>query len=324
MHSTKFLEIKMAGTIEKGQVRVAYVVDADTVINGGTQIVYGGDAFDTTINDGGVQDVYARGRTHDVTINHGGLQNLREGAHAYNTVINSGGVQDAKGFTFDTIVNSGGVQDLWGISNTAVIQSGGFQVVESGGIAGYSYLMGGAEVVKTNGSAIFTFVGNGGVLYDWGGAAETDVLAGGKEIVMKGGHSQNTTIETGGLMAVQAGGSPGDVAFGGTNATLDLALASDFTGYISGWQEADRIDLHNIKSGAGTTFAFSENAANTGGVLTLSDGATIAKLNLVGQFTNADFALSADGSGGVIVSHPVEMVAGPPAGAMIAAAAHVS
>ncbi|MDA9523909.1 hypothetical protein XI06_27435 [Bradyrhizobium sp. CCBAU 11434] len=318
------MEIKMAGTIGKGQIRVVGMADADTVINGGTEIVVGGDVFNTTINDGGVQDVYHRGRTHDVTINDGGLQNLREGATAYNTVINSGGVQDAHGNAFDTIVNSGGVQDLWGASNTAVIHSGGFQVVESGGIAGYTYLMGGAQVVKSGGGAGFTYVEKGGVLYDWGGTAETDIGAGGKEIVFKGGRADETKVETGGLLSVQAGGTAKDMAFGGTNATLDLALASDFTGYISGWQAADKIDLHNIKSGAGATFAFSENAANTGGVLTISDGATVAKLNLIGQFTNADFALSADGSGGVIVSHPVEMVAGPPAGAVIAAAAHVS
>jgi hypothetical protein len=53
-----------------------------------------------------------------------------------------------------------------------------------------------------------------------------------------------------------------------------------------------------------TTLAYAANAGNTGGTLTVSDGTHTASLALLGQYTAADFALSADGHGGTYITDP--------------------
>jgi hypothetical protein len=95
------------------------------------------------------------------------------------------------------------------------------------------------------------------------------------------------------------------VTFGGPNATLILDKASGFTWAMSGFQAGDTIDLGDILfNQQGTTLGFTENAGNTGGTLTVSDGSHVAALALLGQYTASSFALTSDGHGGTFVTDP--------------------
>src|ERR1700730_5412460 len=69
--------------------------------------------------------------------------------------------------------------------------------------------------------------------------------------------------------------------------------------------EIDRIDLGDILfNQPGTTLGFTENAANTGGALTVSDGSHVASMALLGQYMASCFARLSDGHGGALVTDP--------------------
>jgi hypothetical protein len=61
------------------------------------------------------------------------------------------------------------------------------------------------------------------------------------------------------------------------------------------------LDLPNIAFGAQTTLAYAENAAGTGGILTVSDGRHAASIALLGNYMAGNFVTAADGHGGTLV-----------------------
>ena len=96
-----------------------------------------------------------------------------------------------------------------------------------------------------------------------------------------------------------------DVTFGSANGALVLAQSSALSGSISSWEHGDSIDLRDILfDDTTTTLAYAANAENTGGTLTVSDGTHTVTLALLGQYAAADFALSADGTSGTLVTDP--------------------
>jgi hypothetical protein len=62
------------------------------------------------------------------------------------------------------------------------------------------------------------------------------------------------------------------------------------------------IDLPDIVFGANTTLAYAENAAGTGGTLTVSDGRHAAAVALLGNYIAGSFVIGADGHGGTLVT----------------------
>jgi hypothetical protein len=62
------------------------------------------------------------------------------------------------------------------------------------------------------------------------------------------------------------------------------------------------IDLPNIAFGVQTTLAYAENAAATGGTLTVSDGRHVASIALLGNYMAGSFAVAADGHGGTLIT----------------------
>jgi hypothetical protein len=64
----------------------------------------------------------------------------------------------------------------------------------------------------------------------------------------------------------------------------------------------DGLDLPNIAFGAQTTLAYAENAAGTGGILTVSDGRHAASIALLGNYMAGSFVTAADGHGGTLVN----------------------
>ena len=93
--------------------------------------------------------------------------------------------------------------------------------------------------------------------------------------------------------------------FAGTSAT-----AFAYTGKISGFggdnhsDKTEYIDLSNIASNGDVSLVYSGSL--TEGILTvMSNGTALANLDLVGNYTQSNFVLSADGTGGVLITDPV-------------------
>jgi hypothetical protein len=87
----------------------------------------------------------------------------------------------------------------------------------------------------------------------------------------------------------------------GAAGTVTFDDASSLTGKVSitGFTLGDTIDLADIKYGSsGPSLTF------TKGLLTVSDGTDVAKLNMIGNFTLASFHAAPDGSGGTLITDP--------------------
>jgi autotransporter passenger strand-loop-strand repeat protein len=203
---------------------------------------------------------------------------------------------DANGDLFGTTQNGGGTNS-----------EGGKQ--DDWGSAVYTSINGGMQYVF--GSATDTAI-EGGTQFVYGTATDTTLSSGGTtdlpdiQSVEAGGIANNTTIGAGGTEHVLAGGTANNVTFGGMSASLVLDQGFTFTGTIAGWQAHDTIDFGAIAFVSGTTaVGFVENSDNTGGTLTVSDGAHVATLALLGQYSAANFVLSGDANGGTYVIAPV-------------------
>lgn len=92
--------------------------------------------------------------------------------------------------------------------------------------------------------------------------------------------------------------------------TLKLDVSANYTGTVSGLNAGDALDFADVLSGIDTTLVFAANADNTGGLLTLSDGVQTASVKLQGQYTTAEFQMSADLLGGTMLTlvKPLEPV----------------
>ncbi len=71
---------------------------------------------------------------------------------------------------------------------------------------------------------------------------------------------------------------------------------------VQNFSTLDGIDLTNVVFGGGTTLGFSEDASNTFGTLTVSDGTRSASIILLGQYTAASFQKVSDGGTGTLVA----------------------
>lgn len=285
-------------TINAGGLQIDWGFTITTTISGGHQFVFGSATL-TTINSG-VQTVQSGGTASDTTI-HGGEQNVYSGGTAINTTMD-GGSQMVYGTVTQTIIGNGAIQYLHGTASLTTVNAGSQQNVYADGFATGTTINAGGYQLDW-GAASGTVV-NGGVQYVFGSAIGTTVLAGAQH-VQSGGSADDTTIGAGALAYVHSGGTIDDVVFTGPNATLVLDEAESFTGTISGWQDYDSINLGDILFSDGvTSLAYAANGDNSGGTLTVSDGTHTATLNLLGQYSAADFALSSDGHGGTLISDP--------------------
>jgi autotransporter passenger strand-loop-strand repeat protein/uncharacterized repeat protein (TIGR03803 family) len=286
-------------TLNAGGIQVDWGSASNTTINDGKQYVWG-TASVTTISSG-VQSIGSGGSASSTTIDSGGEQDVFSGGAASGTEI-VGGKQFVYGTADLTGVDSAGFQYVHGSATNTTINSGGEQNVYAGGTATGTRLNAGGTQVDWGTAANTTI--NGGNQYVWGTATNTTILSG-EQSIGSGGTASGTTINSGGTEYVFAGGAAQNVTFGGPSATLVLERASALTGTISGFQVSDAIDLGDILfNNPGTTLGYTQNAANTGGTLTVSDGSHVASLALLGQYTAAAFALTSDGHGGTLVTDP--------------------
>src|SRR5262249_14470745 len=95
------------------------------------------------------------------------------------------------------------------------------------------------------------------------------------------------------------------VTFSGSGGVLLLAAPTTFAGTVAGLSLASQeIDLAGFAYGSGETVSWTEAVSNTSGTLTVTDGALVANINLLGSYVTSNFALSDDGTGGTIVVDP--------------------
>ncbi|MBR0962727.1 hypothetical protein JQ554_01445 [Bradyrhizobium diazoefficiens] len=262
-----------------------------------------------TLRDGTSQNA---GWSTTVTVGNNGAWNAALSWDQFNTAIdlivtdaagNTGVSNYVYGTASSRTFGAGSHQYIYGTATDYVIGGGAEQHVYAGGtVIGTTVSTGGVQIDW--GSAIGTTI-DGGVQQVWGTASNTTIVSG-AQYVGAGGSASSTTIGAGGLEYIHTGATLTDVTFGGASAKLVLDQSSAFSGTISGWQDGVQLDLGDIAFNETTSLAYAANAGNTGGTLTVSDGVHTASLQLLGQYSAADFALAADGNGGSVITNPVD------------------
>jgi VCBS repeat-containing protein len=97
--------------------------------------------------------------------------------------------------------------------------------------------------------------------------------------------------------------STANVVFGSEAAgALKLGDSFHFNGTISGFTGSDTIDLANVGS-ATASISYLENAAGTGGTLTVSDGLQSAELSFLGQYSADNFNVVSDHAKGTLITY---------------------
>jgi hypothetical protein len=179
-------------------------------------------------------------------------------------LLTNQGVIDANG-TNPLIVDTGA---------SAVTNSGTLEATNNGELFVASNVTNTGQLIANNGTAIFAGAVSG---------TGTATVQGAGSIEFGSTTTANTTFAPG------AGG------------TVTFDAASTLTGKLSitGFTLGDTIDLADINfSGSGPSLAFSK------GILTVSDGTHVAKLQMIGSYTLASFHAASDGSGGTLITDP--------------------
>ena len=151
-----------------------------------------------------------------------------------------------------------------------------------------------------------TTISSGGTEDVFSGGATDHSQVFGKEVVSSGGSGYGDTVHTGGVLTISSGGQvAGGLTISGGYAAISGAVASgqeirfagtgDLTFYdltafhatIGGYSTGDEFDLGGFAFGAGETRSFTEAASLTSGTLTVTDGADVAKLTLLGSYVTS-------------------------------------
>ena len=211
-----------------GQAEKTHLSGGVAVNTSAVQLLQGGSATSTTIDNGGRQFVSAGGLATSTTVTSGGIQNVSSGGSAENTTLISGGVQNitVSGKATSTTLSELGTQNVstGGSATSTTINSGGLQNILAGGAASDTsiYNSGTQTVVGAGATATSTTISSGGsqVTSLGGTASVTTVSSGGSQVVGLSGWVNSTTVSAGGQQDVQAGGSA-------TSATLSSGGRQD-------------------------------------------------------------------------------------------------
>jgi autotransporter passenger strand-loop-strand repeat protein len=277
--------------VSAGQSVFSVVLNTGNTLN----VLFGGTATDTIVNNGGIESVY--GTDVGAMINDGGHQFINAGGIASGTIIYDPGVQAvSSGGVAIGATLSGGEQDVYGTASGTVIDSGGIQNVYSGGTVSNTTFSGGTQNVLSGAIVNGAIVGSGTQTVSSGGTASSTVLDGGaQQIVSSGGIAVGTTISSGDAETVLAGGSASAttissggnlfVSSGGTaiNATVD---SGGFEVVSSGASAVNTV----INGG---TEVLSAGAIVSSGIVfgsggTLQIGGTTMPTTAIGGFASGD------------------------------------
>src|SRR4029077_1678447 len=107
--------------------------------------------------------------------------------------------------------------------------------------------------------------GSGGLVIDSNVENSGLLWANGGNIAVHGSVTGGTAVMDGTATIEFGAASSANVTFdAGATGTLKLADSFDFSGIVSGFNQNDHIDLHDIAFGGGTTASYVENQAGTG------------------------------------------------------------
>ncbi len=106
-----------------------------------------------------------------------------------------------------------------------------------------------------------------------------------------------------GGVAIIAGSEGQTVTFVGSGGDLVLDDLPAFSGQIAGLSlKSQKVDLGGFAYSTGETVSWTQAVGS--GVLTVTDGAKVASLALIGTYVTSNFMLSDDGQGGTFVVDP--------------------
>ncbi|NKJ37393.1 VCBS domain-containing protein [Rhizobium sp. SG570] len=221
---------------------------------------------------------------HGLTLTGGGTVILSDDAH--NVIFGSG---DSVTLTnVDNIISGAGRlgdAHLSLVNEGTIIADGSHALVIDTGVNAVNNT-GMLEATGAGGLDIHSSVINEGVLWADGGNIDLEGNVSGRGTVLLSGHA---SLEIGGSFS-QAISLSTDA-----QATITIDHAVAFTGTIAGLDGNDALRFGDI-SAATASFSYTENAAKTGGVLIVTDGAHIATVGLTGDYSANDFLLSHDGA----------------------------
>jgi len=193
------------------------------------------------------------------------------------------------------------------------------QSIQSGGVAMSTRIIDGTQHIWSGGRAVSTTLSGSIQEIDFGGTATGTILReAATEYVDSRGRALNTTVSAGGFEILSSGSVANgtSVQSGGTaqvelGATLSgVQLSSGGTLVLDGGKVADLavktggvLDFAALTAAKPETLSFTENAAKTQGVLTVTDGTLHASVALFGNYVAAGFHLAFERSVGTAVTY---------------------
>jgi hypothetical protein len=224
---------------------------------------------------------------------------VETGGHV--TINNTGEINGNISVASATFNNEAG--GTWTVSGTSF-----FGTLSTIGNAGEIDLLNGASISGADGATFA--ITNSSAIESWGTTSITGAITNTGTIEIDSGTmtlfgslsgSGSVTIDANATLEVNATVSQ-TVTFSGGGAELKIDTTS-FGGSIAGLAATDKLDLSTIEYGLGTYATYVSNADHTGGVLTVTDadGHSIG-LTLVGDYSNAHFAGSDDGTGHTLIT----------------------
>ena len=277
--------LKLSGTVANSGTLIADGAGSTIVIAG---VVSGG----TTEINNGIVDI-TKSSSEDVIFTATGSGGLvLAAASSYTGTVS--------GFGGDNHTNSSQFIDLTAVkfnSNVHSSFSGGVLTITSGTKTVATIDMSGSYVT----SNFHLRAGAGGI-----GTVITD-----PSVTEQQSGNAATVIGGGTVLELNTPDS-GKVTFGGSGGALQLDQSGPFTGTVERFGAKDSIDLPNIAFGAPTTLAHSQNSADTGGTLTVTDGRHAAAIALLGNYMAGSFVAAADGHGGTLAAETLQAHQPPP------------
>jgi fibronectin-binding autotransporter adhesin len=242
-------------------------VSRTLVKSGGEEDVFvGGGAIWSTVQKGGVQEVFAEESAVAVvgTVV-AGTQIVAMGGNPDQTSVISGGVLIVGrfGVARNPTVSKGGIAEVSGESFVATIL-GGEEVVLAGGLDLGSMIAGGGKVlVSSGGTAFITMVSSGGqlIISSGGTASRVAVSSGGELVINRFGSASGTVVSNGGIEIVGFGGrATGTALLSGARETIS-------SGGIDSAAQVDSGSLETALSGG-----VARGAVISGGTLDIKSG----------------------------------------------------
>ena len=293
----------VAGLLLPSQPVLAAAYDNQTIGSGGTSssmsLGTGDTATNTTINDGGFQNVNSGGSATSTVINSGGGQLVSSGGSATDTSINKDGLQivsSGASATNTTIVDFGKQHVSGGSATNTTINRNGRQYISSGGSATKTTVnSGGRQHVYKNGNVTETIIMDGGRLQvEVGGSASMVTQNSGGAVVtntsadlsgtnakgnfsIAGGSASNMLLENDGYLTVYSGHQASDTTVG-SSGTLKVRSGGNAieTTIISG-------GMLQVEAGGSA----SKVTQNSGGAVVTNTSADLSGTNAKGNFSIA-------------------------------------